>query len=74
MHLLEGPDYGHSMIYYDEKLENIEEDEKSTAPSGIRTHDLMITRRVLYRYATTTASIAKRYYNKLRKSPGNVDR
>ena len=31
MHLVEGPDLGHSMIYYDGKLENIEEG-RSPAP------------------------------------------
>ena len=51
MHLLEDPDLGHSVIYYDgkkvgeEKVE--EEEEKSLAPGGIWTLNLKMTRQVL---------------------------
>ena len=47
IHLHEGPDLGRT-------TEQIEK-RKSPAPSGIWTHDLSDTRRVLYRCATTTA-------------------
>ena len=54
MHLHEGPDQIHSGYYYEIKLERKEE-EKSPARGGIRTHDLSVMRRALYRCATTAA-------------------
>ena len=47
MHFLEGPVKGHISVTI--------EGETSPAPDEIRTHDLTITRRVLYRYATTAS-------------------
>ena len=48
-----------SMIYYDAKLEKkiYKKKKKSLSSGGIWTHDLMITRRVLYHCTTTTAPI-----------------
>ena len=42
MHLLEGPDLGHSIG-----------EGKSETPCGVRTHNLLIMRRALYSFATT---------------------
>ena len=44
LHLVEGSVYGH-----------ITEEEKSLHPAGTQTHNLSVTRRVLYRCATTAA-------------------
>ena len=44
------------MIYYDGKIrKERKEEEKTTAPSGNRTHDLKLTRQVFYQFATTPA-------------------
>ena len=49
MHLLEGPDKGHSMIFMKKK-------NKSPSPLGIRLLNPMIMRLVLYRDAATAAN------------------
>ena len=49
MRLLEGPGLGHSMIYYDGKLEKKRrKKKKSPVPRGIQTLNLIIMRQVLY--------------------------
>ena len=50
MRLFEGPDLGHST---GEGMQEKIGGGKSPAPGGIRTHDLLIMWRVLYRCATT---------------------
>ena len=45
MHLLEGPDTGHS-------TGKGKQEKTKTAPGGIQTHNLQIMRRVFYRCAT----------------------
>ena len=52
MRLFEGPDLGHST---GEGMQEKIERGKSQARGWIRTHDLLIMRRVLYRRATTAA-------------------
>ena len=49
MHLYEGPDYVHT-------TDRIEKSKKP-APDRIRTHDVSVMRCVLYRCATTAASL-----------------
>ena len=58
MYLLEGPDLGNSVIYYDGEFEKKRiEVERRPKPCGIRVLDLMIARQVLYCRATTMTMI-----------------
>ena len=60
MHLLEGRDLGHSMIYYAGELEKkTQKKKKSPAPGGIEILNLMFKRRVLDHCATTVAQIQR---------------
>ena len=55
MHLREGPDKGHTSDR--EREREMQRREKSSTPSGIQTNSLSVTRRVLYRCATTAVQI-----------------
>ena len=50
LHIHEGPDQGHTTDEIEKR--------KSPALSGIQTYNLSVTRRVLYRSATTAAQVA----------------